>query len=423
MVVRVSKLPQAGRKIRRPTHPWNTVQYPFAITPFMIAPVLPGETLRNAVVQSRAVSAPIKNDMQGWWLEHYLFYVKVRDLDDRDDLTQMFVNPELELRGTALGDNTANPLYYHNGRGRVNWVQRCLKRVVEEYFRDEGEAWDIATYKGLPLAKTNTSSVFDSLMSEADYAVPGDIDLDLDGDGETTAREAEEAMRQWELLRAMNLTEATYEDFIRGAGVQGDVGGEVDPHRPELIRYEKSWAYPSNTVEVAGVRTVCSWSQNFRADKDRFFKEPGFVFGVSVWRPKFYLANQTAAGVGLLDHVHTWLPSVLSNDPASSMVHVPDGTGPLGTDASGYFVDIRDLYLHGDQFVNHANPINSAAIPSATNFDKEYVSAADIEGLFPGATDPLRQLRQDGICTMMIASANTKDYTQTTGRAVSVLPM
>lgn len=412
----VQKLPTVGRKIRRPEHPFNIIQYPFAITPYLIAPVLPGETLRNAVTQSRSVSAPIKNDMQGWWLEHYLFYVKVRDLDARDDLTQMFVDPEWDVG--ALGDSTANPLYYHNGRGRIPWVKLCLKRVTEEYFRDEGEAWDVATYKGLPLAKANTSSIFDSIMSEEDYQVPGDIDLDLDEDGTVTAREAEEAMRQWELLRAMNLTEATYEDFIRGAGVQGNVGNEIDPHRPEVIRYEKSWTYPSNTVEVAGVRTVTSWSKSWRADKDRFFKEPGFIFGVTVWRPKFYLSQQTAAGVSLMDHVHTWLPSVLDHDPASSLVHVPDGTGPLDTDPVGYYVDMRDLYLHGDQFVNHTNPINSAAIPSATNLDKSFVSPTDIENLFVGSTDADRQLRTDGICVMMIASKASRDHTATTGASV-----
>lgn len=417
--VSTTNLPRQGRRIRRPTHTWNTVQHPWAITPFLIAPVIPGETMRSAVLQARCISSPIKNDMIGWWMEHYVFYVKLRDLNARDDLVDMFVDPDWVIPA-PLKDNTADADYYHNGRNRINYPKLCLQRVVEEYFRDEGESWTAATYSGLPLAKLNVDSVFDSIMSQDDYQVPGDIDVDLDADGTTTAREIEEAKRQWELLRSMNLTEATYEDFIRSFGVQGRVADEVDPHRPELIRYSKAWTYPANTVEVAGIRSVASWSISERADKDRYFKEPGFIFGVTVARPKLYLGNQTAAAVSLLDHIQTWLPAVLRDDPSTSLVHVPDGTGPVGTDPVGYYVDIRDLFLKGDQFVNHTLQRNEVAIPSATNFDTSYAASADITGLFPGATDADRVIRQDGIATFMIASAETKDYTATTGAAIDV---
>lgn len=414
----MASLPTSGRKIRRPVHTFNTQQNPWAITPYLIAPVIPGETMKSAMQQARAISKPIKNDMIGWWLEHYLFYVKLRDLDGRDDLTEMFVKPD--WTPGALVDNVANADYMHNGRNRLNYPKMCLKRVVEEYFRDEGEAWDIATYGGLPLAKTNIDGVFHSIMSEGDYQTPGEIDVDIDNDGTITAAEVEDARRQWELLRQMNLTEATYEDFIRASGVRGAVAETVDPHRPELVRYEKQWTYPANTVEVAGIRSVASWTSNLRADKDRFFKEPGFLFGVTVARPKVYLGNQSAAAVSLLDHIQTWLPAVLRDDPSTSLTYVPDGTGPVTTEPTGYFVDIRDLFIHGDQWVNHADYINGVALPSATNFDKEYVSAADIEGLFVGATAADRVIRQDGICTFMIASAETRDHTARTGRAIDV---
>lgn len=419
MVV-VRQLSTSGRKIRRPTHTWNTIQHPWCITPFMIAPVIPGETLRNAVFQSRCVSSPIKNDMIGWWCEHYVFYVKLRDLEGRDHITEMFT--DLDWTKGVLADNDANAWMYHNGRNRINWPKLCLERVTATYFRDEDEpVWTGgAAYYGLPLAKANTSSVFDSIMSEGDYQPLSDIDVDANADGTITAGEVEDARRQWELLRHMNLTEATYEDFIRSYGVQGRVAEEVDPHRPELIRYEKSWTYPSNTVEVDGIRSVVSWSQNFRADKDRFFKEPGFIFGVTVFRPKIYLGNQSAAAVSLLDHIQTWLPAVLRDDPTTSLVHVEDGTGPVDDDPTGYFVDIRDLFLHGDQYINHAGDANKVAFPKATNFDKEYVGEADIEGLFVGATAAERVLRQDGICTMMIASAENRDLTATTGASTVV---
>lgn len=414
----VGRARQSGRSIRRPTHPWNTVQNPWCITPFMIAPVIPGETMRNAVFQARAVSSPIKSDLIGWWLEHYVFYVKIRDLQDRDTLTNMFVDPAWSPG--ALADNTVDLLTYHNGRGRINWVKRCLQRVTEEYFRDEGEAWNAATYNGLPLAKTNTQSVFDSIMSAEDYKPIQDVSLDLNANGTTTVAEMEEAKRQYDLLRTMNLTDATYEDFLRSFGISGSAVEKVEPHRPELVRFEKSWTYPANTVEVAGIRSVASWSANFRADKDRFFTEPGFLFGVTVCRPKIYLANQSAAAVSLLDDVRTWMPAALWDDPTTSLVAVPDGTGPIQTDPLGYIVDIRDLYLYGDQFVNHTGTRNAVALPSATNFDKEYVAAADIEGLFTGTTAADRVIKQDGIATFMIASAQTRDHTATTGKAIDV---
>lgn len=393
------------------------MQHPWAITPFLIAPVIPGETMRSAMAQARAISSPVKSDMIGWWLEHYLFYVKLRDLNEREDLTQMFVNPEWEIP-TSLRDNTAAGIYYHNGRNRLNYPKMCLHRIVEEYFRDEGEPVDIATYGGLPLAKTNVDGLFQSIMSEDDYEPVGNIDVDINADGTVTAAEVEEARRQWELLRSLNLTEATYEDFIRSFGVRGAVVDKIEPHRPELIRYEKQWTYPSNTVEVSGIRSVASWSAQLRADKDRFFAEPGFIFGVTVARPKIYLANQSAAAVSLLDHIQTWLPAVLRDDPSTSLIHVPDGTGPVATDPLGYYVDIRDLFLQGDQWINHAAIPNGVAIPNPVNLDTEYVTASDIAGLFAGETDAERVIRQDGVATFMIASAETKDYTAPTGRAI-----
>ena len=69
---------QMQRKTRRPTHPFQVRHLPFQIQPFMIAPVLPGETLEFGNLQSRCVVDPIKSPFVGWWLEHYVFYVPLR---------------------------------------------------------------------------------------------------------------------------------------------------------------------------------------------------------------------------------------------------------------------------------------------------------------------------------------------------------
>ena len=70
----------------------------------------------------------------------------------------------------------------------------------------------------------------------------------------------------------------------------------------------KSWQYPSSTVDaVSGVPTsAVSWGVSERLDKDRYFKQPGFIFGVSVARPKVYLGNQRGPGVHLMQDGISW---------------------------------------------------------------------------------------------------------------------
>ena len=89
-----AQLPRVGRKLRQPKHTWNVRHLPWAIQPICIAPVLPGETLTNLLMQSRAVSDPILDPICGWWLEYYFFYVKLQDLDARADLIEMIIDPD-----------------------------------------------------------------------------------------------------------------------------------------------------------------------------------------------------------------------------------------------------------------------------------------------------------------------------------------
>jgi hypothetical protein len=72
----VQDLPQVSRKMRRPTHTFYVENHPYVMQPFMLAPVLPGETLKQMLFQCRAVTSPIKNPLIGWHLEHYWFYVR-----------------------------------------------------------------------------------------------------------------------------------------------------------------------------------------------------------------------------------------------------------------------------------------------------------------------------------------------------------
>ena len=112
--------------------------------------------------------------------------------------------------------------------------------------------------------------------------------------------------RYEEYLRSNNLTEMTYEDYLRTFGVRA--AEVVKESIPELLRYSKSWQYPSSTVDaVTGVPTsAVSWGISERLDKDRYFKQPGFIFGVSVARPKIYLGNQRGPAVHLMQDGISW---------------------------------------------------------------------------------------------------------------------
>ena len=57
------------RKMRAPHTNFHIKTRPWQIQPFCIFPVLPGETMQNAMWKSRVVSDPVKNRLIGWWKE------------------------------------------------------------------------------------------------------------------------------------------------------------------------------------------------------------------------------------------------------------------------------------------------------------------------------------------------------------------
>jgi len=413
--------PQMSRKQRYPTHSFHVEAIPFTIQPFMIAPVLPGETMQNALLQVRAVTDPIKNSIIGWHNEYYLFYVKHRDIDTSTDnkLQSMMLDPSTDLSSfDAVADNTT----YHSGPG-MNWAKLCLQSVTEEFFRDEGDAWNNHTIEGMPVAKINNTSILDSAILDTGMTSP-DVDVDLDADGTVTASEVMEATNQWSLLRMQNLTDMTYEDYLRTYGLS--IPKSVEDTRPELIRYVRDWQYPSNTIDPSNgsPTSAVSWSIAERADKARFFKEPGFIYGVTVTRPKVYLANQTGSASYFMNDAYSWLPGSIMHNKEATWKQQPyvdaDGGGagtdnegpfPLTTHADGYWVDIADLLVHGDQFTNKATidgNMNGVNLPTADFANKYYLSGngADgrdqIQAMFSSAS--FYHVNMDGVCNLNISS-------------------
>lgn len=402
----------AGRVSRRPSHPFYLQHRPWQIQPFCIAPVLPGETMKNALIQTRAVTDPLVSPLVGWWLEYYLFYVKHRDLADRDDFTEMMLDVNKDL---SAHKEAAFVQRFYTPKGGMKWVEYCLDRVVEEYFRDEDET---ATFEidNIPVAQVGMENFAQSGVNAAEFTTADlDVDADLDADGTITASEIERAQQQWMLLRQQGVTEMSYEDYLRSFGIRGPEA--IEPHRPELLRYVRNWTYPTNTVNDTdgSVSTACSWSTAERADKDRLFKEPGFIFGVTIARPKIYFSQQKGNASALMSDALSWLPAMLAHDHAISWRQIANGDGPFESiaDLNGYWVDIRDLLIHGDQFTNvdlsTVADLNVASLPG-TDFQRRFPSAADAAALFVDSAGTARTIRQDGVLNLTILGSQ-RDYT------------
>jgi len=369
----------------------------------MIAPVLAGETLRNLLLQCRTVSTPLENRLIGHHLEHYFFYVKLRDMADQTDIVAMLMDNGASVN-TASGDS----VYKYVKSGAPDWVQMCLDAVVTKYFRDEGDNGShVGSVTGLPMAQwTNYQSMFESLI--ADALIETDTTADT-----IPYPDAEKEYQTWKFLYDMQMTEASFEDYLGTFGVKTN---DADEDRPELIRFCKNWTYPTNTVDGDGtINTQVSWSVQERADKDRFLKEPGFVFGVTIARPKLYMGLQTQATVSLLNDALSWMPATMKEQVHSSMKKIqgnaaafpisaastPTGGG-LDSDLN-YWFDLRDLFIYGDQFVNRvqaADTTNSVrAEDMATFHGKKYPQSAALQTI--GKNDTLTY-ESDGMVSLNI---------------------
>ena len=401
------------RSTRRPQHRFNLITKPYQLQPFMIAPVFPGESLKNMMVQSQVWSDPLASGMKniGWWCEYFWFYVKHRDLAGYDtngsighEMADMMVS-DASLAGFQDADGNAWTYAYP---GAVDFVLECTKRVVDEYFRDQGENWDDQLLDGVPLVKIygrGQSDAFERLTMASAYedrtvAVPDDMN------------ELELAYQEWMALRDAQLIDMDYHDWMKTYGSHVRMEEDhVDLHRPEDIAHLREFTYPSNTVEpTTGVpATAVGWRVASRMDKFKFFKEPGWLIGFNTVRPKVYLGNQQGAMAGAMQTRASWLPAVLANQQNVSHLLFDDAAGPLKNvmDAGNvdYWVDLKDLLNHGDQFINYATPASGNSgvpfmeLPLASGV-RRYAASAEIMALFSDTTNG--RFRQDGICSLSI---------------------
>lgn len=412
--ISVETVRQAQRLNRRPSHTFSIKMLPYEIQPFMIAPVIPGDSLKNLLLQARAVSDPVASPLMGWWYESYFFHVKLTDLGEREEMMNML------LTNTAPTSQAGTNLKTYKGStGGFDFVSAAMAPIVVNYFRDSeesaaGAAIGPTSADGWYQAKVSMDNGLQSMMMDTD--IPVAQSEQLMGEGHTLPPHLvgfQAQYDQWVEMRDLRLTPATFEDWLRQYGVRPPAQEREEVHIPELLRYVREWTYPANTVGSDGsVNSQLSWSIAERADKARYFTEPGFIVGVAVVRPKVFLKKQITNLSSFLNDAYAWLPAVMDDQPFTSLKKFDEAVnnGPVRDLAGDYWIDLKDLYLHGDQFVNFdpATVANGMTLPDDSTYDADiplnlsYPSAADVAALFKVAAN--KYIRIDGRVDLSIAS-------------------
>lgn len=427
----VMEAPTVGRKPRAPVHDFNLRFRPFVLQPFMCAPVLPGDTLKNTLISYSAMTDPVKHPLIGWWYDCHVFYVPFRAMEFSQHLQDMVLDPAFgELNSAA--DVAADPDFYHAQATKPSFAHAATKAVVEEYFRHEGEDWltnahlDNVPQIGLTKKSAISSFILDSASSEPDL-LPGTSDQDDNLDeilGSGLSATFAGAYDAYQALVAAQVVDITFEDWLTQYGVKLPTAHN-DP-KPERIGSYSDWKFPTKAVDQTdgSIASAIHWRDRIKFDKDRRFKEPGVIIGLMCATPKIYLRNQGEAAIDSLTRSLDWLPAVLGEHAFTSLkLFTSNGTnagiGPLGfVPSADYWLDIRDLFVHGDQFVNFAltaTDANIVALPTSAGRTR-FVSSADADDLFAAAS-PANKIHAEGRCRLNILSQVT-DMTPNQGGLV-----
>nr|QJB20312.1 MAG: major capsid protein [Microvirus sp.] len=367
----VVQAPATGmRRTRYPKHNFYVEFDPFDIQPIAIVPVSAGDSIKHLRYEARVLTNPILNQIAGWWAEFYWCYVRFSDLEEYAAAQAMVSDPSFNLTGLVTAAKTWT---YHNGNG-PDWTFMAYKQIVRTHFRPENGDWNDATgASGAAKAGLVGRTWVDTVELEANLPNPNAAD-NYAGRWE-----------HYEALRRAKLVTMDYPEWLRSQGI--DVPQQLaeplsEKRRPELIRFTRQFAYPSNTVNPDGSGTVSavSWVVSDRMDRAIFCDEPGFVVGVALVRPKLYRSGQVATGAALLRDARTIAPDILEEAPQETLKMITGTNQASITTAVDYWFDTEGVYVLGDQFIVGSAP--EAALPNATTLQKSYPVTADIEDLF-----------------------------------------
>jgi len=395
------------RKRRTPNFPMAGVMKPFGLYPLMCHPVLPGETLNSFNMKYRCLSKPISHPLAGAWMETWLVYVKLTDLDR--DLGNMFIDDTYSTTGyTSTGSSR-----YFTASGQIDWVKLCTERVHDAYFMDDSEI--ARTIDGVRQTKLSAMSWYQNCMFKPADDAPTGTDIG----GDYAERDAFMMMQQ------MNMSELTYEKYLEQYGVSTIRRAEGDP---EILRYARSWTLPVNTVEptTGAPSSAWVWSDDVKADKDKRFSEPGFLLALGAVRPKMYQKHLATSMVGELWGFSDFFPAYTLEDPtagiktlsSSSAVFHADHRTDVGD--KDLLIDSRDLLSHGEQFVNEfggtpfpiplSTGLTAEDADDNANLRGEYATSTDIDGMFVSATSTDKFCYYEGIAHAVI-SGHIQDTT------------
>jgi len=394
---------------RRPETHFDLIVKPFQIQPMCLFPVLPGETLMTCNIMLQGWTDPLKAVLKNniWHGEFYLYYVKFRDLpgwedavdDLGKDLIDMFETGEA-LTTHQVAGGTA---WSYCAPGGVDYVKRALERVVECYWREEGQTWDGTASSllvdSVPIAKlwgAGRRDVHDRLTLATAYQ-DRRASADWDSSGTLTMDDLEMAYREWVGQKDGTELDMDYEDWARAAGgkVVARNDEREDLHVPEEIAGVREYGYVNNTVEPStGVPAVAAgfrWKKGQR--KMIRFNEWGWLLGVVCFRPKMLLLNQQGLYAGMMQSRDNFFPPNMDPRSWSPHILIDDATGPLKAtlDAGNvdYYVNLRDLMKYGEQFVNYAPAQASSAFATIPNSSGErfYPTASDAMSVFSDTTN------------------------------------
>jgi len=146
------------------------------------------------------------------------------------------------------------------------------------------------------------------------------------------------------------------------------------------------------------------FNPQIRADKKRFFKHPGFIIGLQVVKPKVYISNRQQSAISMLDDLESWLSPTMQENAGASIIKLDVSATPekspydltdfeVQTTPVDYYMDVRDLYIHGDEFVQTngtaptivgSPPLVARIIdPDGTDVHvKKYLDEADLTALY-----------------------------------------
>jgi len=392
------------RKTRTPAFPVAGTIKPYGLYPIMIHPVLPGETLQSATMKINHVSQPINYPLGGAWLEQWLIYVKLTDLDE--GLGEMFISDDASDTGFVATTNNEN---YFKRSGQYDWVELCMDKIYQSFFLHDNEtpAHTIDT-TGVNQVKMNNRSWYENMMFEdADVAVPT-----------TDASDLYKHLQQFTVLQQMGMVEMTYEKYLEQ---YGSVISNTAANKPEILRFSRSWTLPKNHIEPSDgtPSSAWVWTDEMKADKPKKFTEPGFVIAVQAVRPKLFNTRARSSLIGTMWGFSDWYPIYTLDDPTAGIKTIDTDTtifdsalrGDVGEKTMIY--DHRDLLMQGESFVNDLTnhpydlPVttgqkaNDASTPEVIR--GEYCTESDVNNLFVGVTEASQRIIYDGIVNFTIS--------------------